>query len=98
LTEKQTIEYVEKMDMFQKATVYMNYFVNMLHSKYTEEYYKEYGIDKWKAKTYEQFCDISNVQINDTGCEDWEEKGFASKSWVSLNPGSIYHYLYHCIN
>ena len=36
------------MDVFDKAKVYMNYFINMLLSKYTAEYYKEYGIDRWK--------------------------------------------------
>jgi hypothetical protein len=98
MTENETIEYVEKMDAFDKVRIYMNYFINMLYSKYTSEYYKEYGIDKWKAKTYEEFCDKSNIQINNTDCEDWKERGFASKSWIVLRPSSIYHYIYHSIN
>jgi hypothetical protein len=98
MTENETIEFVLQMDVFAKAKVYMNYFVNMLYSKYTSKYYEKYGIDKWKTKTYEEFCDKSNIQIKDTGCEDWKEKGFASKSWIVLRSASIYHYVYHSIN
>lgn len=97
MTEIDAINKVEKMDVFEKAGVYMNYFINMLYSKYTSEYYKEYGIDKWKARTKDEFCDKSNIQIRDAGCEDWMQRGFASKSWITLEPASIYHYVYHSI-
>lgn len=98
MTENEAIETVEKMDVFEKAKVYGRYFVNMLYSKNTSPFYKEYGHDKWKAKTYEDFCSKSNVQINDTGIEDWKERGFASKTWIVIRPASIYHYVYHSIN
>jgi hypothetical protein len=98
MTETETISFVDAMDTFDKAKVYMNYYVNMLYSKYTSSYYEQYGIDKWEAKTFEQFCNKSNIQINDTGCDNWKERGFASKSWIVLRPASIYHYVYHGIN
>ena len=47
-----------------------------------------------KIKTFEEFCSKSNVVINDTGCDDWKERGFASKSWVTLQSDSIYNYVY----
>lgn len=98
MTANEAIEFVDKMDVFEKTRVYMNYYINMLYHKYTAEYYKEYGIDKWAAKTYGEFCDKSNIQINDTGCEDWKERGFALKSWIVLQPASIYHYVYHSMD
>ena len=98
MTESETIEFVDNMDVFAKVRVYMNYFINMLYSKYTSEYYKQYGQDTCCIKTYEEFCDKSNIQINDTGCDDWKERGFASKSWIVLRPASIYHYVYHSVN
>lgn len=97
MTEREAIRYVEKMDIFERATVYMNYYVNLLHSKYTAEYYEIYGINKWEANTFEIFCDKSNIQEHDSGISDWEERGFASKSWINLRPASIYHYIYHNI-
>lgn len=94
MTENEAIKYVGTMDVFEKLRVYMDYFINMLYSKHTGEYYKKYGIDKWQPKTYEDFCDKSNVQINDVG-DNWKETGFASKTWIVLQPGSIFHYVYH---
>ena len=127
MTENETIEYVEKMDVFEKARVYMNYFITMLGLKHNFEvidlekallkstsrdnknlspYHgmgkpdKEFkGIAFYylckdlKIKTFEEFCSKSNITINDTGCEDWKERGFASKSWVVINAESIYHYV-----
>ena len=97
MTENQAIEYVENMNVFKKVKIYGIYFINMLYSKYTSEYYKIYGISKWKAKTYEEFCCKSNIQVNYTGCEDWKERGFASKSWIVLHSDSIYNYVYKSI-
>lgn len=98
MNEKQVIEFVDSLDVFQKATIYMNYYVNMLYSKYTSDYYKERGFDNWKPNNYEQFTDKSNVQYNSANCDNWEERGFASKDWINFQAGSIYHYVYHSIN
>jgi hypothetical protein len=47
----------------------------------------------YKIKSFEDFCCISNISVNDTGCDDWKERGFASKTWIFISPESIYHYL-----
>jgi hypothetical protein len=127
MTENETIEYVEKMDVFEKSKFYMNYYINMLSLKHNFEvidlersflkstprenknlspYHGMGEPDKefrgiafyylWKnlkIKSFEDFCSKSNIQVNDTVCEDWEEKGFASKSWMTIDAESIYHYV-----
>ncbi len=127
MTENEAIEVAEKMNVFEKSKVYMNYVINMLGLKHNFEvidleksllkstlrdnknlspYHGMGKPDKefkgiafyylWKdlkIKTFEQFCDKSNIRINDTGCEDWKERGFASKSWMVIDAGSIYHYV-----
>lgn len=132
MTENEVIEYVEKMDVFQKSKVYRNYVIDMLYlkhnfevldleryllkrtSKDNEKLSPYHGMGKpdkefkgiafyyfcknIKIKSFEDFCSKSNIKINDTGCEDWRERGFASKSWIILRPDSIYHYVYHSIN
>ena len=97
MTEAEAIDYANGLDVFQKGIIYMNYVINSLYSKYTSDFYKDYGIDKCKIKTYEEFCDKSNIQINDTKCDDWKERGFASKSWIVIRAASLYHYVYHSI-
>jgi len=91
------LDLAEKMSIIDKALIYMNYYVNELYSKYTADYYRDYGFKDWKPKTFDQFCDKSNIQVNEVVCEDWEKRGFASQSWVVLRPGSIYHYVFHKI-
>lgn len=129
MTENETIEFVDNMDVFEKLKAYMNYYITMLGLKHnfvvidlerfllksTSEDNKNltpyHGWGKpdkefkaisfyylWKdlkIKSFEEFCDKSNIQINDTGLDDWKEKGFASKSWIVLHPESIYHSVYH---
>lgn len=127
MTENEAIDYVEKMDVFEKARVYMNYFINMLGLKHNFEVidleisllkstsrdnknlspYHGMGKPKkefkgiafyylwkdFKIKSFEEFCSKSNIIINDTCCDDWKERGFASKSWMAINAESIYHYV-----
>ncbi len=52
----------------------------------------------FKIKSFEDFCSKSNIQINDTKCDDWKERGFATKFWIVLRIGSIYDYVYNSIN
>ena len=132
MTENETIEYVEKMDVFQKSKAYMNYVINMLGLKHdfvvidlevallksTSIYNKNlspyHGMGKpdkefkgiafyylWKdlkIKSFEQFCCKSNIIIKDTGCDDWKERGFASKSWMVMANDSIFHYVRNGMN
>lgn len=127
MTENETIEYVEKMDVFEKSKAYMSYVITMLCLKHNFEvidleksllkstsrgnknlspYHGMGKPDKefkgiafyylWKGfkiKSFEEFCSKSNITINDIGCEDWKERGFASKSWMVINAESIYHYV-----
>lgn len=94
MTESETILFANSMDVFDRFRVYMDYYIDMLESKYTSDYYKEYGIGKWKAKSFDDFCSPKNIIVNDTGCEDWKERGYGSKSWISLDAGSLYHKVY----
>ena len=95
MTESEVIECVDLMTPIDKLKIYMDYFVGMLYLKYTSETFKEYGVTEWKAKTYDEFCSESNAMINGPHCDDWKERGFASKSWFVLNPASIYHHIHH---
>ena len=47
-----------------------------------------------KIKSLDEFCDKSNIQINDAGIDNWEERGFASKRWIIFKNDSIYHYIF----
>ena len=50
----------------------------------------------WKdtvIKSYDEFCSLSNITKNVVNCEDWKEKGFASRSWTVVDPNSIYNYV-----
>lgn len=132
MTENETIKYVEKMDVFEKAKAYMNYYITMLGLKHkfevidleiallksTSEYNKNlspyqgmgnpdkefkgiafyYLWKELKIKSFEEFYSKSNITINDTVCDDWKERGFASKSWKVFNTESIYHYVINGMN
>lgn len=132
MTEIETIQYVDSMDVTEKAKAYLNYFVNMISLKHNFEtvdlsrfLLKDTSIDNrtlspyhgWgspdkelnrvafyyihkelKIKTFECFCGKANIRINETGCEDWKERGFASKSWTVIDKDSIYYYVYHSLN
>jgi len=82
LTEPEVIAYVENMQPLDKLHYYMMFWINCYPNNYN---------------TFEQFCDKSNIQINDTGIDDWKERGFASRTWVVLRAGSIYHSVHHNI-
>mgnify|MGYP002142532063 CR=1 FL=1 len=49
---------------------------------------------QFKIKSLDEFCDKSNIQINDAGIDNWEERGFASKRWIIFKNDSIYHYIF----
>lgn len=84
MTEYETIKYVEGMSIFEKLSVYMNYFINM----------HEFVFPR---KSFEIFCSNENVVIHTINVKDWKERGFASKLWTVFKTESIYYYIHHSI-
>jgi len=81
MNELQSIEHADKLEPLDKLSYYMEYFCNCLPDKATI--------------TFERFCSVNNILHRGPDCDDWKERGFASRTWISLNPGSIYHSVYH---
>lgn len=81
MNEYEVIEYVSKMPNLLKLRHYMNYFCNHLPRKLL-------------LRTFEEFCSEDMVLKVDVG-DNWQERGFASKKWITLEAGSIYHSVYH---
>lgn len=104
MTEHQTIEYVDGMDVFEKSRLYMEYVLNVLVLRYwlvledvDGQLVFKYLWKDLRLKSFEEFCDKSNVVIHCIDFDNWEERGYASKSWVNFNVDSIYYYVYHSI-
>jgi hypothetical protein len=93
MTEQETIDLVSNMDIFEKSKVYKEYFFRHLWAKYESNYYREFE-GSWGIKTYEEFVDTSNITKHNIEASDWKERGFASNSWITFTPASIYHYVY----
>ena len=81
MNEYQAIEYVNNLSKLDKLRIYMDYFINML-------------VENGDKPVFEDFVSEKNIIKHNIG-ETWKERGFASKEWINLCAGSIYHYVYH---
>jgi hypothetical protein len=85
LNEYEAIQIAKEIEPLEKLKYYMCYFINLS----TVEY--DYGI---KRQSFESFCNEGNILKHDAG-KDWKKGGFASEQWISLNPDSLFHFIYH---
>ena len=92
MSESQVVECISKMQPLEKLEFYMNYFIEMLGIKYTD--YCD-DLERFKARSFQDFCDISNVSEVGPKSDDWKEKGYASRSWLVFNGQSLFHYVYY---
>lgn len=88
MTTEEAILVSSGLSPLDKLSFYMAYFCEHL---YLEAIYNE----RWEPTSFDTYCRGSNIIKNDTGVDDWKERGFASKSWTNLNAPSIYHSVYH---
>ena len=84
MIESETIKHVDSMSIFEKLSVYMNYFINMYEPVLPRI-------------SFENFCSNKNIITHNTGVEDWKERGFASKLWTVFKTESMYYYIHHSI-
>lgn len=94
LTEKQVIYKVNSMDVFGKHKYYSRYLVEKLYQRAIHNMNK-CNYELMPITSFVDFISESNIIIHDTKFNDWKERGFAAKSWIILNPGSIYWSVYH---
>lgn len=111
MNERQTIEYVNSLDIFEKHKIYGHYYCNILHGKYVSllRQNNPYFYPVKHLERYDIEISVSNSLLEKTfeqftsesniikhdAGNDWEMRGYASKEWINLNPSSIYHYVYH---
>jgi hypothetical protein len=80
MNEEQAISYTDKLDPLQKLAYWMEYFIRYLPGR--------------PSITFEQFCSPRMIIRHDAG-NRWKEQGFASKQWINLTAGSVYHSVFH---
>lgn len=92
MTIADAIKTGDEMDIFEKAKIYMRYFVNTVAHNYTSSYCIRFD-ERYKIRTFESFCSRDNIEERNAG-ECWRERGFASEKYIVLTPESLYQYIY----
>lgn len=101
MTQEEAIQKVNSMTIFEKLSIYMDMFIRIntyqiilndpINSGTLED-------PSSSIVTFDQFINEKNIQIKGPNCDDWKERGYASKTWINLNPCSIYHCVYHSLD